>query len=74
MKKVQMYQSTDGELHETEEQCRKHEQKVNLRQWYEGGNEIMGDYVGSRVPYDELVEWLVCNQAEAQEMVRLYAI
>ena len=29
---VQMYQSTDGKLHETEEQCRKHEaETVGLR-------------------------------------------
>lgn len=74
VKKVQMYQSTDGKLHETEEQCRNHEQKANLRLWYEDGNELSGRYEGSLVQYDHLVQWLVLNQTEAYEIIKQYGI
>lgn len=74
MKKVQAYQSIDGKLHETEEQCREHEQKVNLRQWYEGGNELMGNHAGSRVKFGDLVEWLVINQDKVRGIIEHYEI
>lgn len=74
MKKVQAYQSADGKLHESEKQCRAHEQKINLQLWYENGNELLGNYAGSRVEYGDLVEWLVINQAEAREIINHYGI
>ena len=74
MKKVQMYQAADGSIHETEEKCRNHEQKANLKSWYEDGNELLGNYAGSRVDYDDLIEWLVGNEAEVKEMLKQYGI
>lgn len=70
MKKVTVYQAIDGSVHETEEQCCNHEQKVNLESWYEAGNELLGSYMGSRVYYDELVEWLVRNEDVVKEILK----
>ena len=71
MKKVQMYQADDGSLHETEEQCRDHDQKVSLRGWYDG-NELLGNYAGSRVDYDDLVEWITTNQDKVKQILKHY--
>ena len=73
MQKVTMYKANDGSLHETSEACHMADERDKLRQWY-SKNELLGNYSGSRVEFDDIVEWLIVNEEKAKSIIKTFGV
>lgn len=68
MQKVTAFKTTDGQIHEDEQLAFKHQNKIDFQRWYEE-ERLYGNYAGSRVEFDELVNWLQTNKAEVRKFL-----
>lgn len=73
MQKVTVYKANDGSLHETSESCRMADERGKLRKWY-SENELLGNYSGSRVEFDDIVEWLIVNEEKATSIIKTFGV
>lgn len=51
------FQTTDNKLFTDEKEAKKHQASIDLEVWYED-NQLYGNYAGSRVEFNDLLEWL----------------
>lgn len=63
MEKAIIYKSVDGSFHESEDAAKLRDEQVRIHDWYVSGNEIPGSYAGSRVEWEDLVDWLHDNES-----------
>lgn len=73
MKQITMYKATDGSLYDTAEACRFAEERIKIRAWYEN-NQVLGNCAGSRVEFDELVEWIIINDEKVKRIMTFFGI
>lgn len=62
IKKVERYETSDGEVFATKAEAESHEAKLEFEKWYED-NKLFGIYAGSYVEFDDLMDWLEENSS-----------
>lgn len=68
MRKVLKYEADDGTLCDTEKQALNRDEFLKLEKWYED-NKLYGNYLGCRIEWEDLLEWLRENKAEVAKIL-----
>ena len=73
MKKITVYEADDGTVFETPEGAQAHEKLIRLEKWYEEAP-LYGRMEGSKVYWEDLLEWARDNRARFIELSRAIEI
>jgi len=68
MNTVKAYKTSDDKLFEVREEAKKHQAKVEFYDWYPN-NKLLGNYAGSYVDSNDLLEWLNDNKKIVFELL-----
>ncbi len=68
IEKVETFKTSDGKIFEDEFEACLHQEKLNFKEWYEV-NKPSGNYAGSYVEADDMVEWLMDNAEKVRNLI-----
>lgn len=60
MENITVFKTKDGKLFEDQNKATLHEQELDFDEWYLG-NELLGNYAGSRVELEDLKQYISKN-------------
>ena len=69
MRKVTKYVTEDGREHATAGEAYSHEQLLKVMKWYDG-NQLFGNVAGSKVDWEDLVDWIRANSEQVMTILR----
>jgi hypothetical protein len=66
-KQIPMFVTDDGIVFHTEDEAKQYDEYLQLYDWYDR-NGLYGSSYGSRVEFDDLVNWLYDNKPEVRKL------
>ena len=70
MKEKRMFETEDGCIFESMKKALEHEKILSLINWYED-NKLYGDFDGSVIEWEDLIEWLTVNKDKVATILKV---